>query len=353
MSRWPSNEYKYSLEGRIAQTKIHEVEMSLKGKIYKGIGGFYYVHTGEGDYECRAKGIFRNRNEKPLVGDDAEIEPVQDSEKEREGSVIRILPRKNQLIRPEVANIDQAVVVFALKHPDPNLSLLDRFLIHMEQRDIPVVIFFNKVDLIDVPESDFPEESQETSVPKWKKKKDKALSIPEIHAEHPELIPEIYRNAGYKVLEISTKSGDCYERIIEVLRGKTTVLSGPSGVGKSSITNLIHPDANMETGELSRKIERGKNTTRHTEFFYIDNDTYVLDTPGFTSLYVNDIDPERLMYYFPEFESHRQNCRFKTCIHIGEKDCAVKDAVQKGEISRERYDSYVLLYNELKSQRRY
>ena len=140
---------------------------------------------------------------------------------------------------------------------------------------------------------------------------------------------------------------------MEVLRGKTTVLSGPSGVGKSSITNLIHPDANMETGELSRKIERGKNTTRHTEFFYIDNDTYVLDTPGFTSLYVNDIDPERLMYYFPEFESHRQNCRFKTCIHIGEKDCAVKEAVQKGEISRERYDSYVLLYNELKSQRRY
>ncbi|MBE6002944.1 MAG: ribosome small subunit-dependent GTPase A [Lachnospiraceae bacterium] len=326
--------------------------MPLKGKIYKGIGGFYYVHTPEGDYECRAKGIFRNRNEKPLVGDDAEIEPVQDSEKEREGSVIRILPRKNQLIRPEVANIDQAVVVFALKHPDPNLSLLDRFLINMEQKDIPVVIFFNKVDLIDSREP-LPEPDEDDTPSYKKKKKDRSQFIPEIHSDHPELIPEIYRAAGYKVLEISTRSGDCYRQIMEVLQGKTTVLSGPSGVGKSSITNLIHPEANMEIGELSRKIERGKNTTRHTEFFYIDDDTYVLDTPGFTSLYINDIEPDRLMYYFPEFEDHRHNCRFKTCIHIGENDCAVKRAVQEGLISKERYESYVLLYDELKSQRRY
>ncbi|WP_036610560.1 ribosome small subunit-dependent GTPase A [Oribacterium sp. P6A1] len=326
--------------------------MPLKGKIYKGIGGFYYVHTPEGDYECRAKGIFRNRNEKPLVGDDAEIEPVQDSEKEREGSVIRILPRKNQLIRPEVANIDQAVVVFALKHPDPNLSLLDRFLINMEQKDIPVVIFFNKVDLIDSKEPE--EEPEEDDIPSYKrKKKDRSQFIPEIHSDHPELIPEIYRAAGYKVLEISTRSGDCYKQIMEILQGKTTVLSGPSGVGKSSITNLIHPEANMEIGELSRKIERGKNTTRHTEFFYIDDDTYVLDTPGFTSLYINDIEPDRLMYYFPEFEDYRHDCRFKTCIHIGENDCAVKRAVQEGRISKERYESYVLLYDELKSQRRY
>ncbi len=328
--------------------------MPLKGKIYKGIGGFYYVHTPEGDYECRAKGIFRNRNEKPLVGDNAEIEPVQDSEKEHEGSVIRILPRKNQLIRPEVANIDQAVVVFALKHPDPNLSLLDRFLINMEQRDIPVVIFFNKVDLIDAPDLTEGSAAEATDgSASWKKKKDKKPFIPEIHSDQPELIPEIYRAAGYKVLEISAKAGDCYEKIMDILRGKTTVLSGPSGVGKSSITNLIHPEANMETGELSRKIERGKNTTRHTEFFYIDDDTYVLDTPGFTSLYINDIEPERLMYYFPEFEEYRQDCRFKTCIHIGETDCAVKAAVNDGRISKERYESYVLLYNELKSQRRY
>ena len=292
--------------------------MVLKGKIYKGIGGFYYVHTPEGDYECRAKGIFRNRNEKPLVGDDAEIEAVQDSEKEHEGSVIRILPRKNQLIRPAVANVDQAVVIFALRHPDPNLNLLDRFLIHA-----------------------------------WKKKKSRAKTIPEIHAEHPEMIPEIYRAAGYPVLEISTRNEDSLPKIMEVLRGKTTVLSGPSGVGKSSLTNLIHPAANMETGELSKKIERGKNTTRHSEFFYIDDETYVLDTPGFTSLYVTDIEPERLMYYFPEFEDYRSACRFNTCVHVGEKDCAVKRAVAEGKIARERYESYVMLYQELKEQKRY
>ena len=325
--------------------------MALKGKIYKGIGGFYYVHTPEGDYECRAKGIFRNRKEKPLVGDDAEIAPVPDSEKAHEGSVIRILPRKNQLLRPEVANVDQAVVIFALRHPDPNLNLLDRFLISMEQKEIPVVIFFNKTDLLEgaVPvEDDAGEEGLAE-----KKKGDKTRSIPEVHAAHPERIPEMYRRAGYTVLEISTRNTDSLPRIMEVLKGKTTVLSGPSGVGKSSLTNLIHPAAQMETGELSRKIERGKNTTRHSEFFYIDDDTYVLDTPGFTSLYVLGVEPERLMYYFPEFEPYRTGCRFHTCVHIGEKDCAVKQAVSEGLISGERYESYRLLYQELKEQRRY
>ena len=330
--------------------------MILKGKIYNGIGGFYYVHTPEGDYECRAKGIFRNRNEKPLVGDDAEISPVQDSEKEHEGSVIRILPRKNQLLRPAVANVDQAVVIFALRHPDPNLNLLDRFLINMEQRDIPVTIFFNKVDLVQTSDAEHSAEEEEnmtTNRNTWKKKRMRSKSIPEIHAEHPELIPEIYRKAGYRVLEISTRNEENLPEIMEVFRGKTTVLSGPSGVGKSSLTNLIHPAAQMETGELSRKIERGKNTTRHSEFFYMDDDSYVLDTPGFTSLYVMDIEPERLMYYFPEFEQYRSACRFHTCVHIGEKDCAVKRAVQEGSIARERYESYSMLYQELKEQKRY
>lgn len=324
--------------------------MTLTGKIYKGIGGFYYVHTIEGDYECHAKGIFRNRNEKPLVGDIVELEPVDDSEKEHTGSIIRILPRKNQLIRPEVANVDQAVVVFALRHPDPNLSLLDRFLINMEKLNIPVVIFFNKCDLLEndrIPEEDDSHQEETTF------RKNKKNFVPEIRSEHPELIPAIYRKAGYQVLEISTKNRDSLPAIQEVLRGKTTVLSGPSGVGKSSLTNLIHPEANMETGELSRKIARGKNTTRHTEFFYIDHETYVLDTPGFTSLYVTEIPPERLMYYFPEFESYRTDCRFNTCVHIGERDCAVKKAVEDGNIAEERYRSYVLLYEELKNQRRY
>ncbi|HAT02122.1 MAG TPA: ribosome small subunit-dependent GTPase A [Oribacterium sp.] len=323
--------------------------MSLTGKIFKGIGGFYYVHTSEGDYECHAKGIFRNRKEKPLVGDIVELEPVKDSEKDFTGSIIRILPRKNQLIRPEVANVDQAVVVFALKHPDPNLNLLDRFLINMEKQNIPVVIFFNKCDLLKQDETPCRNEGPASTEEKRKKKS----FIPEIHSKHPERIPEIYRRAGYRVLEISTKNEDSLPAIREVLQGKTTVLSGPSGVGKSSLTNLIHPEANMETGELSKKIARGKNTTRHTEFFYIDDNSYVLDTPGFTSLYVTEIPPERLMYYFPEFESYRTDCRFNTCVHIGEHDCAVKQAVADGQIAEERYSSYVLLYEELKSQRHY
>ncbi len=300
--------------------------MNLTGKIFKGIGGFYYVHTPAGDYECRAKGIFRNRKEKPLVGDMAEIETVADSEKENTGNVVKILPRRNQLLRPEVSNIDQAVVIFALRDPAPSLSLLDRFLITMDQKQIPVVIIFNKNDLV---HEDAGEGSRE------------------------ERVVSIYRTAGYEVHVINTKTDTYIPEIFRVLHGKTSVLSGPSGVGKSSLINRIHPAAGMEGGELSRKIDRGKNTTRHSEFFYIDDDTYVMDTPGFTSLYVQDIEPERLMYYYPEFEAYRNACRFNTCVHIGERDCAVKKAVQEGRIAGERYQSYTELYQELKEQKRY
>lgn len=302
--------------------------MGLEGKIFKGIGGFYYVHTPEGDYECRARGLFRNRKEKPLVGDLVELEPVVDSEKEKTGNVVRILPRKNQLIRPEVSNVDQAVVIFALKNPDPSLPLLDRFLINMEEKQIPTVIFFNKSDLL--------EDSEEGKA----------------FIDH---VREIYTSAGYEVHILNTRSEQYLPEVMAVLRGKTTVLSGPSGVGKSTLTNLIHPAAEMETGELSKKIERGKNTTRHSEFFYIDDDTYVLDTPGFTSLYVMDILPERLMYFFPEFEAYRSKCRYNTCVHIGEpvRDCAVKAAVKAGAIPRERYDSYRKLFEELRGQQRF
>ena len=296
--------------------------MSLTGKIFKGIGGFYYVHTSEGDYECRAKGVFRNRNEKPVVGDMAEIEPKEDSEKQRQGNVIRILPRKNLLVRPEVSNVDQAVIVVSLKDPAPNLNMLDRFLINMEQLEIPVIIFFNKSDLV----SDSREEAEEMR------------------------IVRIYQSIGYKTLVLNTRTNQYLPDILKILEGKTSVLSGPSGVGKSTLTNMIHPEAKMATGEISRKIKRGRNTTRHAEFFYIGDHTYILDTPGFTSLYVREIPSDRLMYYYPEFESYRTRCRFHNCVHIGEKDCAVKRAVQEGKISEERYASYVQLYQELKEQ---
>lgn len=301
--------------------------MSLKGKIYKGIGGFYYVHTAEGDYECRAKGIFRNRQEKPLVGDMVLLEPVEDSEKERTGNVISLLPRKNRLIRPAVSNIDQAVVIFALKSPAPSLPVLDRFLINMEQKSIPSVIVFNKSDLCE----------------------DRA------DIEQAEHIKGIYEKAGYRVLIMNTRDEKYKAELLSILRGNTSVLSGPSGVGKSSIINWIHPGAEMETGELSKKIERGKNTTRHAEFFYLDDESYILDTPGFTSLYVSEVASERLMYYFPEFESFRGECRYNTCLHIGESPevCNIKRAVRDGRLSRERYESYRQLYLELKDAERY
>lgn len=293
--------------------------MNLKGKIIKGIAGFYYIDAEDKIYECKAKGIFRNRKQKPLVGDIVDIE-VLDNEK-RLGNILKIHKRKNSLIRPEVSNIDQAVIIFAIKNPDPNIGLLDRFIISMDEKDIPVTIIFNKKDLL--------------------------LSDEKALAKGMRLI-EIYEKAGYNCLLISAREEESREKVREILRNKTSVLSGPSGVGKSTLTNLLYPDARMETGELSRKIERGKNTTRHAELFTIEKDSYILDTPGFSSLFLPAINSGSLIYYFPEFEEYRNECRFNNCLHINERDCAVKAALEDGKISRERYESYISIYNELK-----
>ena len=302
--------------------------MQYQGKIYKGIGGFYYVHTEEGDFECRGSGIFRKHGEKPLVGDNVILEETKAPEKERVGALVKILPRKNRLLRPEVANVDQAVLIFALTRPEPSLPLLDRFLINMEAEGIPTRILFNKQDL---------------------------LAGTEEGRERMTELRRIYEDAGYAVLLMDTRSERYREELLSRLRGKTSVLSGPSGVGKSTLTNFLYPHASMETGELSEKIQRGKNTTRHSELFCLEGETYLLDTPGFTSLYVNEVEPERLAYYFPEFERVRKNCRYHTCMHYGEAtaDCAVKQAVLAGEIPRVRYQSYRRLYLELKEARRF
>ena len=208
----------------------------MQGKIVKGIAGFYYVHDGIGSvYECRAKGVFRNRKEKPLVGDDVEITVLD--EKNKTGNVERILPRKNSLIRPAVANVDQALVVFAVTDPEPNLNLLDRFLVMMRMQKVPVIIAFSKADLTD--------------------------------SDGEENLRRIYEHAGCTVCFFSTRKQQGLDRLDELIAGKTTVLAGPSGVGKSSLTNHLQPDAEMEIGELSRKISRGKNTTRHSELFFV------------------------------------------------------------------------------------
>ncbi len=293
----------------------------MKGKIIKGIAGFYYVHVPESNlvYECKAKGIFRNQKLKPLVGDDAEIDT--NDQPEGKGTIIDILPRRNELIRPAVANVDQAMVIFAAAEPDPNLNLLDRFLIMMQRQKVPTVVCFNKKDI--APESEV------------------------------SLLMDTYLRCGYEVICTSTLKRDGLPSVFQLMRGKTTVLAGPSGVGKSSLINVLRPEANMETGSVSEKIKRGKHTTRHSELIYVEENTYVMDTPGFSSLYINEIEKDELKNYFIEFGEYEESCRFIGCKHLNEPDCAVKEALQEGKISHIRYDNYKLLYDELKDIKRY
>ncbi len=289
----------------------------MQGKIIKGISGFYYVDCGdEGLYTCKAKGAFRNEGVMPLVGDNVVIDVTDPSKKE--GNITLIEERKNSLIRPASANIDQALVVFAAAKPDPNFNLLDRFLVMMQKQQIHTVVCFNKTDIVG-----------DDDVARLEK---------------------AYELCGHEVLFVSVREQVGIDRIRQVLAGKTTVLAGPSGVGKSSLMNLLAPEANMETGELSKKIERGKQTTRHTELIKIAQGTYLCDTPGFTSLYVTDIDKDELRDYFVEFNAYRDNCRFDTCRHIREPGCAVKEALEEGRISRIRYDNYCLMFEELEKQ---
>lgn len=292
----------------------------MQGKIIKGIAGFYYVQTeGSGVYECRAKGIFRKDNQKPLVGDDVEIQVLD--EKEKEGNVEVLLPRKNTLCRPAVANVDQAILIFALKFPKPNYMLLDRFLINMEYQNLPSVICFNKKDLGTEAELQY--------------------------------LYETYCRCGYKVILTSAAEDEGIAELKKILQGKTSVVAGPSGVGKSSLTNLVQDNVNMETGEISRKLGRGKHTTRHSQLIPIGENTFIVDTPGFSSLNVEGIEKEDLKDYFIEFREYEGQCRFQGCVHINEPDCAVKSAVENGEIGELRYGDYVELYNELKEKRRY
>ena len=283
----------------------------MQGRIIKGIAGFYYVYDVVESviYECKAKGIFRKEKIKPLVGDLVEYE-ILDAE-EKTGNIIRILPRKNELIRPAVANIDQALVVFAVKKPDPHFNLLDRFLVMMERKEIPVILCFNKTDL----------------------------------AEHPEIaeLEEVYASCGYPVLFTSAKKEENIEKLKQMLKGKTTSIAGPSGVGKSSLINLLQSGVQMETGSISRKIARGKHTTRHSELIMISPDSYIM----------NDFEKEELKYYFPEFSPYEGKCRFNGCDHIHEPGCAVKEAVESGAIHKIRYEDYTEMYRELKEKKRY
>jgi len=292
----------------------------MQGKIIKGIAGFYYVHVVEsGLYECKAKGVFRKEKIKPLVGDMVELDVLDEIEKK--GNIVDILPRKNELIRPAVANIDQALVVFAVNKPKPHFNLLDRFLIMMESKEIPVILCFNKKDI---------------------------AAEPEIQK-----LKDIYEACGYQMVFTSAIQEENVSQLKELLKGKTTAIAGPSGVGKSSLINILQPDAKMETGSISEKIERGKHTTRHSELIWIEDDTYIMDTPGFSSLYTNDFEKEELKFYFTEFSPFEGQCRFQGCDHVHEPGCAVKEALDEGKIHPVRYENYLEMYQELKEKRRY
>ena len=286
----------------------------MQGKIIKGIAGFYYVNVdGKGTFECKAKGSFRNAGTKPLVGDDVEIDIIDDEKSL--GNVTMVYKSKSRMIRPACANVDQALIVFAIKSPDPNFNLLDRFLIYMESENVPCIIVFNKDDLASEDETD--------------------------------TIREAYINAGYPIFFVSVKEKAGVEALRDLLENKTTVMAGPSGVGKSSLINLLCRKDIMETGDISIKTERGKHTTRHAELLPIGDGTYIMDTPGFTSLDIFGADKQSLKDYYNEFADYESSCRFADCAHINEPDCAVKAAVSDGKISKLRYDNYLELFAQL------
>lgn len=287
----------------------------LEGVIVKGIGGFYYIDTNRGVFETRARGIFRKEGIRPTVGDHVRISILD--EENKKGSLDEILPRRNELIRPKVSNVDQAVIVFAAKSPDMNLDLLDRFLLLAEEQELEIVIVLNKID------------------------KDK-------NGEYEE-VAKTYRQVGYSVICTSAEVGIGVEELKAALENRISVFAGPSGVGKSSLINAAFPGLELNTGEISQKIQRGRHTTRHAELIRISENSYIVDSPGFTSLFLNHIPWEKLQYYFKEFEPFVHECYYNGCMHINEPNCAVKAEIGRA-INPMRYERYVTIVQELKKE---
>jgi len=296
----------------------------VQGTIIKGIAGFYYVEANQTLYECKARGIFRKDNIIPLIGDNVLItlmNEINSQDKYPVGIIEEILDRKNSLIRPAVSNVDQAIVMFAVTYPELHLDLLDRFLIMIEKEEITPYIVLNKIE--DGKEEDY------------------------------RYVVERYTKVGYEVLCLSAKKAINIEHLKEILKGKTTVFAGPSGVGKSTLLNTIETGLRLETGVISDKIKRGKHTTRHVELIPLSMGGFVVDTPGFTSLELEGIDKDNLKYYFKEFREYEGQCKFTGCSHTHEPACAVKKALEEGFILEERYASYKAYYNQLQDIRRW
>ncbi|MDF2556280.1 MAG: rsgA [Bacillales bacterium] len=290
-----------------------------KGIIVKALSGFYYVKDGESEsvIECRGRGVFRNKNINPLVGDFVEYE----AEKDIEGTITKVEARKNELIRPPISNIDQAILVFSSKEPEFSTILLDRFLVLIESKNIKPIICISKVDLLD---------------------SEQRKKIDQFRDE--------YVKIGYDVLLLSSKTTEGLAQIIPYLRGKNSVFAGQSGVGKSSLLNALDHELKIKTNAISMSLGRGKHTTRHVELIEIHGG-YVADTPGFSSLEFNEVEEGDLGGCFPEISEISENCKFRGCLHVREPHCAVKDAVQNGEVVDYRYEHYVQFLEEIKERK--
>lgn len=293
----------------------------IEGIITKGIGGFYYIDTNQGVYECRARGIFRKEKITPLVGDNVKINIID--EENKKGVLEEIEDRDTELVRPPIANVNKAIIVFAIKNPNPNLSLLDRFIVLAERESLDIVIVLTKADLAT----------------------DEELNK----------LKSVYETSGYKVIPVSNEAKINIDKVKEELKGNIVVFAGPSGVGKSTLLNNIDSKFQLQTGEVSDKIKRGKHTTRHAELLKLECGGMVADTPGFSSLTLDDIEEDELKEYFIEFDEFSDGCKFGgRCMHENEPICGVKEGVNEGKIAKERYESYLQLLKEKRqSKRRY
>jgi len=277
---------------------------NIQGRIIKGVGGNYHVMTADGLFVCQARGLFRKEGISPLVGDIVEISVV-DAVKAM-GYLQKILPRVNQLVRPKVANVDQVVLVCAVV-PPISFEVTDGFLINCEKQGVPAILCINKLEL---------DESGGYMA-----------------------VVKSYEMAKYRVFAVSAAKNIGLEELRQAMVGKTSILAGPSGVGKSSILNALYPQYSLAVGELSEKIQRGKHTTRHTSLLEVAADTFVVDSPGFTSFSIAHIEKEELQYCYPEFVPYLGECYYIDCIHITEHDCAVK-AMVGIDIDEDRYERY-------------
>lgn len=286
--------------------------MKINGIIIKGIGGFYYVEAADGIiYECKARGVFRKEKITPLAGDRVEI-TVESNNK---NSIDKILERRNFFKRPPIANVDRLVIVSSVCDPRPNLLIIDRLTAVAVYKNVEPIIVFTKDDL----------QSADEYV-------------------------KIYTKAGFKTFAVSNETGEGIDDVRSIIEDGVTVFTGNSGVGKSSLINRMYPDFCLETGEISKKLGRGRHTTRHVELFKVGSG-YIADTPGFSSLdfETNDlIKKDELAFCFPDFEDYIDSCKFSTCAHVNDKGCRLVEAVKNGDVEPSRHESYVTMYNEVK-----